>query len=93
LSKSIYNIAGGTSLTLKEVAETAASVLPGLRVEFGDDPAGSEYCLRNIDISAAIEELGYRPKFTLAAGIAAYADWMRTNNRTRARVMNAAESR
>ena len=92
LSRSIYNIAGGTSLTLKEVAETTASVLPGLRVEFGDDPAGSEYCLGDIDISAAIAELGYRPQFSLGAGIAAYAEWMRTNNRSRASITNAAES-
>ena len=42
----IYNVTGGTSLTLAEVATIARKVLPGLSVEFGDDPLSREYCLR-----------------------------------------------
>jgi nucleoside-diphosphate-sugar epimerase len=73
----IYNVTGGTSLTLAEVARIAADVLPGLSVEFGDDPLSREYCLRRIDISAAERDLGYVPKVGLAEGIATYAARLR----------------
>jgi nucleoside-diphosphate-sugar epimerase len=73
----IYNVTGGTSLTLGEVAAIARAVLPGLTVEFGDDPLSREYCLRRIDISAAERDLGYAPKVGLADGIAVYAQRLR----------------
>lgn len=73
----VYNVSGGTSLTLREAARIASEVLTGLRVEFGDDPSGAEYCLREIDLSAAKRDLGYAPRVGLAEGIRTYADWMR----------------
>jgi UDP-glucuronate 4-epimerase len=73
----IYNVTGGTSLTLAEVAAIASVVLPGLSVEFGDDPLSREYCLRRVDISAAERDLGYVPKVGLADGIAAYTERVR----------------
>jgi UDP-glucuronate 4-epimerase len=76
-SRRIYNISGGTSLTLAEVATIASKVLTGLSVEFGDDPLSREYCLRRIDISAAERDLGYVPKVDLAEGIARYARCLR----------------
>src|SRR5262245_26194683 len=76
-TRRIYNVTGGTSLTLAEVAAIAAKILPGLSVEFGDDPLSREYCLRRIEISAAERDLGYIPKVGLAEGIAAYAERLR----------------
>lgn len=76
----VYNVTGGTSLTLAEVARIAAKVLPGLSVAFGDDPLSREYCLREIDISAAERDLGYVPKVGLAEGIAAYAERLRASS-------------
>jgi nucleoside-diphosphate-sugar epimerase len=76
----VYNVTGGTSLTLAEVASIAAKVLPGLSVEFGDDPLSREYCLREIDISAAERDLGYVPKVSLAEGVAAYAKRLRASS-------------
>jgi UDP-glucuronate 4-epimerase len=70
----IYNISGGTSLTLQQVADIASRVIPGLKVRFGDDPTGSEYRLRDIDLSAARRDLGFVPRYSLAAGVAAYAE-------------------
>jgi nucleoside-diphosphate-sugar epimerase len=72
LRSRVYNICGGTSLMLREVADIASRVLPGLQVQFGDDPSGKEYRLRAIDISAAQSDLGFIPRYSLAAGIAAY---------------------
>ena len=73
----VYNISGGTSLTLTEVANIAAKILPGLSVQFGDDPLSWEYRLKQIDISAAKRDLGYVPKVGLAEGIAAYVGRLR----------------
>jgi nucleoside-diphosphate-sugar epimerase len=74
----VYNISGGTSLTLTEVANIAAKILPGLSVQFGDDPLSWEYRLKQIDISAAKRDLGYVPKVGLAEGIAAYVGRLRS---------------
>jgi nucleoside-diphosphate-sugar epimerase len=79
-ARRIYNVTGGTSLTMAEVADIAREVLPGLSVEFGDDPLSREYCLREIDISAAERDLGYVPKVGLAEGIAAYAARLRASS-------------
>ena len=73
----VYNVSGGTSLTLREVANIAARILPGLSVQFGDDPLSREYSLKQIDISAARRDLGYVPKVGLEEGIAAYANRLR----------------
>jgi nucleoside-diphosphate-sugar epimerase len=73
----VYNVSGGTSLTLREVANIAARILPGLSVQFGDDPLSREYSLKQIDISAAKRDLGYAPKVGLEEGIAAYVDRLR----------------
>jgi len=79
----IYNVTGGTSLTLAETAAIARQVLPNLSVEFGDNPLSREYCLREVDISVAARDLGYRPKVSLADGIAAYAQRMRARGSLR----------
>jgi nucleoside-diphosphate-sugar epimerase len=73
----VYNVSGGTSLTLREVANIAAKILPGVSVQFGDDPLSWEYSLKQIDISAAKRDLGYVPKVGLAQGIAAYVSRVR----------------
>lgn len=69
---SIYNISGGTSLTLREVADIACGILPDLEVRFGNDKSGEEYRLRDIDLSAAKRDLGFEPVCSLAAGIIAH---------------------
>src|SRR3984893_834184 len=73
----VYNVSGGSSLTLAEVANIAARILPDLSVQFGDDPLSREYSLKQIDISAAKRDLGYVPKIGLAEGIAAYVNYLR----------------
>jgi UDP-glucuronate 4-epimerase len=73
----VYNISGGTSLTLMEVANIVAKILPDISVQFGDDPLSREYTLKQVDISAAKRDLGYVPKVGLAEGIAAYVDRLR----------------
>jgi len=73
LPRRIYNVAGGTSLRLDEVVAIAREVLPDLQLRWGDDPLSSEYCLRAIALSAAEQDLAYRPGIGLREGIARYA--------------------
>jgi UDP-glucuronate 4-epimerase len=72
-----YNVASESSLTLEEVADTVASIVPAVRVEFGDDSAGDQYRIETVDLSLAKAELGYYPKVSLREGIARYAEWLR----------------
>jgi nucleoside-diphosphate-sugar epimerase len=73
-SARIYNISGGTSLTLRQVADVVSRVIPGLDVRFGNDPSGNEYRLGDIDLSAAGRDLDFVPRYSLAAGVAAYVE-------------------
>lgn len=73
LPERAYNISGGTSLTLGEVAQIARSVLPALQVEFAPAVASQEYLLQDIDMHRAARDLGYHPRVDLRAGIASYA--------------------
>ncbi|MFC7397377.1 inositol monophosphatase family protein [Chelatococcus sp. GCM10030263] len=77
LPERAYNISGGTSLTLGEVAEIARSVLPKLRVDFAAAVAPQEYVLRNVDMHRAARDLGYSPRIDLGEGIARYAASLR----------------
>ena len=80
LPRRAYNITGGTSLSLAEVADVVGSVVPGVRVKFGNDPAGLQYTIGAVDPSKARDELGYSPKVTLREGIARYAEWLKSNS-------------
>ena len=81
LPRRAYNVSGGSSHSLAEVAEIVAGIVPGVSVTFGDDPVGREYAIGRVDESIAARELGYRPKVTLAAGIADYAEWLKALTR------------
>jgi nucleoside-diphosphate-sugar epimerase len=76
LPRQAYNVSGETSLTLGEIAETVASVVPGVDVTFGESPLGDQYRIGAVDLSAAKKELGYYPKVPLKDGIARYRDWL-----------------
>ncbi len=72
----VFNITGGKQVALNEAAEIIRRTLPGADIEIGPgfwhlDRQGEW------DIGAAERELGYRPRVTLDAGIASYADWLR----------------
>jgi nucleoside-diphosphate-sugar epimerase len=77
LPRRAYNIAGDTSLTLAEVADVVHSVVPNVRVSFGNDPAGQQYTIGTVDLSVAKTELGYYPRTTLREGVARYAEWLK----------------
>jgi nucleoside-diphosphate-sugar epimerase len=77
LPRLAYNVSGESSLTLSEVAGTVASLVPGVEVEFGQDTAGDQYRIQQVDLSVAKSELGYYPRISLREGIARYAEWLK----------------
>jgi nucleoside-diphosphate-sugar epimerase len=72
----VFNITGGSQVALRDAAHIIRNLVPGADIDIGPgfwhlDRQGEW------DISAAERELGYRPRVTLNAGIARYADWLR----------------
>jgi nucleoside-diphosphate-sugar epimerase len=77
LPRRIYNLASDETHTPAEVAEVLGGLLPGSRVEVTmEGPA--EWPAR-LDYTKAREELGYRPRFDLASGIARYREAIEVN--------------
>ncbi|QOT19826.1 NAD(P)-dependent oxidoreductase [Paenarthrobacter sp. YJN-5] len=70
----VFNVTGNSYLTMAEVAEVAATVIPGIDVhlEDGPDPDDSD---RQGPLSPerAKDELGYEARWSLADGLKAYA--------------------
>jgi len=68
-----YNVDAGTPMTMPEIATIARSALPGARIELkpGSDEVADVQA--GFDISRVAADLGWRPRFGLAAGIRAYA--------------------
>ena len=71
-----YTVTGGSYLTLGQVADTVRTVLPSaeIRMEPGRDPIDDLQA--RFDISAAANDLGYRPRIALEDGIRSYAEWL-----------------
>jgi UDP-glucose 4-epimerase len=72
----VYNIAGGEQRRLADAARLVREAIPGADIEIGDglldlDQQGPW------DQSAARDELGYEPSWTLEAGLPAYIDHLR----------------
>ena len=72
----MFNITGGSQVSLATPSSSCARAMPGADIEVGPgfwhlDRQGEW------DIGAAERELGYRPRVPLADGIASYAEWLR----------------
>jgi UDP-glucose 4-epimerase len=65
----VYNVTGGSYVTEAEIAGMIQALLPGLVVEPGP-PAWNEGHLGPLVIDAAARDLGYRPRVSLADGLA-----------------------
>ncbi|GAA1864891.1 NAD(P)-dependent oxidoreductase [Pseudonocardia ailaonensis] len=73
----VYNIGGGSYLTMRGVADAAADVVPGVDVQLGEGPDPDDPDRQGpLSTERAASELGYRPKWTLAEGLEAYAAWL-----------------
>ncbi len=72
----VYNVAGGSTISINELALTVASLLgkPSLRPEHVE-PRKGDIRASYADVSKAQEELGYQPRFTLRQGLAETIAW------------------
>lgn len=73
----VFNVCGEEPYTLGDMAAVLKTLLPAADIKFGDVPMPSTMktaeALR-MDCSAAYEEFGYRPEYTLEQGLKAYVD-------------------
>jgi nucleoside-diphosphate-sugar epimerase len=74
--RSVFNITGGSQVTLAQAGEMIADLIPGSRIEVGP---GFWHLDRQgpWDISAAAEDLGYTPSHPLERGLPEYVEWLR----------------
>jgi len=72
----VYNVTGGTQITLSQAAEIVREAIPGAEIEIGP---GHMHLDRQgpYDISAAERDLGYAPRWTVEGGIRDYVGWLR----------------
>lgn len=71
----VFNITGGSQVSMHDAAEIVRRLLPDAKIEIGDgywhlDRQGSW------SIEAAARELGYRPQMPLDRGLALYLEWL-----------------
>lgn len=74
--RSIFNITGGSQVTLSQAGEMIRDLIPGARVEIGP---GYWHLDRQgpWDITAAGRDLGYKPEHPLERGLPSYVGWLR----------------
>ncbi|MEZ5832956.1 MAG: NAD(P)-dependent oxidoreductase [Dongiaceae bacterium] len=74
----VFNICGGPQVTMRQAADMVRSLLPQATIGIGP---GHWHLDRQgqWSMERAERELGYRPAITLAEGLAAYVDWLRTH--------------
>jgi nucleoside-diphosphate-sugar epimerase len=74
--RSIFNITGGSQVTLSQAGEMIRDLIPGARIEIGP---GYWHLDRQgpWDITAAARDLGYKPEQPLERGLPAYVEWLR----------------
>jgi nucleoside-diphosphate-sugar epimerase len=76
LRQEVYNVTGGTDLTIDQVAEAVHSVLPGAEIHLSPGPDPVDTIQGEFDISAIKRDLGFSPCFSLKQGIQAYHRWI-----------------
>jgi UDP-glucose 4-epimerase len=74
----IYNVTGGSQITLAEAADIVREAIPGADIEIGP---GYLHLDRQgpYDISAAERDLNYQPEWPVERGIPDYIDWLRAH--------------
>ena len=73
---SVYNIGGGSPVELREAIEIIESLIGSpIAIERRTSLVGEARCT-SCDGSKALEELGFAPTTSLAAGLSAHLEWM-----------------
>jgi UDP-glucose 4-epimerase len=76
LGRTTYNITGGEQVSLAEAAALVRAAFPGAQLTVGGGYIPNWDRQPPFDLTAAREELGYRPAFDLERGIQDYGAWL-----------------
>ncbi len=74
----VYNLDGIRPITIKEVAETVARLIPGTNIEYKPGRPG-DFKGKIASNEKVSRELGWQPKIDLEEGIKKYIEWYRRN--------------
>lgn len=78
LPQHVYNVAGGMRITVTELADLLARLIPGSSYRIGDGFISDWDRQGRYDLSAAKSDLGYEPAWTLEQGLKSTIDWMQS---------------
>ena len=65
----VYNLSGGINPTIDEAAAIVRELLPGADIDLAEGPDPEDVTLGLLDIAAARDHLGYKPRIDLRTGI------------------------
>jgi len=85
LRHALYHFGHGMNFTAAQAAEAVRQAVPGAAIALsGGTEPWTRYTAPRGPLAGErfFQDMGYRPAHTLAAGVAAYADWMRANPQT-----------
>lgn len=78
----LYNVSAGTAHSLQQIAAVVQDLLPGLRWQPTETPATADLVVLPpsergaLDLSRLYAEFGFRPQWSLEAGLARYVQWL-----------------
>jgi UDP-glucose 4-epimerase len=72
-----YNLEANEPITIRELAETVGALVGDVEVTFGPSRPG-DYRAKRVSSERARTELGWEPRFDLAAGLQRTLDWYRS---------------
>ncbi|NHU49267.1 NAD-dependent epimerase/dehydratase family protein [Rhodococcus sp. A14] len=76
LTQPVYHVSGGTQITVAETADTIRTIFPEAKFEIGPGHIEKWDRQGKFDLSASERDLGYRPAWSLADGLAASVQWI-----------------
>ncbi|MCY1461029.1 hypothetical protein D9M71_786440 [compost metagenome] len=76
LKQRVFNVTAGEQESYRDVAQRVRALFPQARLEIGSGTISVLDANARFDITAATEQLGYKPQFRLDEGLTSYADWL-----------------
>jgi UDP-glucose 4-epimerase len=80
LSQSVYNVSGGSQVTVADTALLLEQWIPGSRYEIGPGLLPQWDSQGTYDLTASKRDLGYAPAWTLERGIVEQINWLRASH-------------